>query len=198
MKFLFYAVDPLHINQGFGESPEYYARFKDQFGNPEKGHNGIDFQASHGQPLYAPCDGMAQYAEDAHGGDGIYIETTDGKYRVILWHLCSKNDPQYKPLIPTTGMKVPVKVGQLIGFTDNSGAPFESSGDHLHFGLIPIDAKGNALYPANGFNGCIDPMPYFTGWAATKVGEYRKVEISLVSALKQLVDILVAKLARKV
>jgi murein DD-endopeptidase MepM/ murein hydrolase activator NlpD len=197
MKFLFYAVSPYWVNQGFGSNPEYYARFKDQFGNPEKGHNGIDFMASHGQPLYSPCDGMAMYAEDEHGGDGIYIDTTDGTnwYRVILWHLCSKNDPQFKPLIPTTGTHVPVKAGQLIGYTDNSGAPFESSGDHLHFGFIPISKQyGNALYPSNGFNGCVDATPYFTGFYATEVEKYQQLQVTLISTLTQLVALLKRKI----
>lgn len=193
MKFLFYGIDVAHVNQPFGGNPEYYARFKDQFGNPEKGHNGIDFMALHATPLLSPCTGTAMYAQDEHGGDGIYIDTTDGTnwYRVILWHLCSKDDPQYKPLIPTDGSRVPVKTGQLIGYTDNSGAPFESSGDHLHFGLIPITKEnGEALYPRNGFNGCVDATPYFTGWAASKVEEYNKMLGSEVSTLTLIVELL--------
>lgn len=167
---LYFPVSPLGINQKFGASPEYYARFKDSQGNPEKGHMGVDFMSDHGNKLYAPCDGLAWYAEDEHGGDGIYIRTQadDGQwYNVILWHLCSKSDKQYAPLIPTDGSRVPVKLGQHIGYTDNTGAPFESSGDHLHFGLVPTNSAGTqALYPSNGYNGCVDAMPYFTNYYA--------------------------------
>lgn len=163
-KFLSYPVSPVSVNQPFGVNPEYYARFKDRYGNPEKGHMGVDFMAYHGQPLYAPCDGDAKWIEDAHGGEGIWLDTLDGKYRVIMWHLCSKNDPQYKPLI-STNTYVRVTKGQHIAYTDNSGAPFESSGDHLHFGLIPLDGS-DAAYPGNGFNGCVDPMPFFSGETA--------------------------------
>lgn len=192
MKFLFYGTDVVHINQGFGENPEYYARFKDEFGNPETGHNGIDFMALHATPLLAPCDGTARYGEDAHGGAGIYIDTTDGtnKYRVILFHLCTKEDPTYKPLIPVDGSSVPVKTGQLIGYTDNSGAPFESSGDHLHFGLIPTDALGNSLFPRNGTNGCVDPTPYFTGYPASQVDKYNEILGKEVSTLTLIVALL--------
>lgn len=164
---LSYAVFPAVVNQPFGANPDYYARFHDAAGNPEKGHMGIDFMASHATPLYAPCDGSASYGTDEHGGDGIYIHTTDGLgnwYNVILWHLCSKDDPQFKPLIPTDGSSVPVKRGDHIGYTDNTGAPFESSGDHLHFGLIPVNETNTiTLFPNNGYNGCIDPHPYFDG-----------------------------------
>jgi hypothetical protein len=48
-------VKPMRIVQVYGASPEYYARFKDRFGNPETGHMGIDLQAYHGQPVYPQC-----------------------------------------------------------------------------------------------------------------------------------------------
>ena len=149
------------INQLFGQDPTYYAKFG------WKGHNGIDFTAPHATPLYAPCEGEAFYATDAHGGDGIYIRTpysaAGQQYSVILWHLIGKDDPVYHPLIPLDGTMVKVSVGALLGYTDNTGTPYESSGDHLHFGLMPTDASGNALNPDNGYGGCVDPMPFFTG-----------------------------------
>src|SRR5947209_2518482 len=94
-----YPVSPVNILQPFGANPAYYARFLDVYGVPEKGHMGIDLRASHGQPVYAPCDGDAFYTKDAHGGDGIYIRVPNNaapEYDVILWHLCSKDDPQFK------------------------------------------------------------------------------------------------------
>lgn len=168
---LYYPVSPYHLNQEFGENPEYYARFHDAFGNPEKGHNGNDLMAFHGQPVYAAQDGIAQSAKDDHGGEGIYITTQDyydykniqSRYRMINWHLVGDTDPKYPPPIPLDMLPHPVQAGNLIGYADNTGAPFESSGDHLHFGLIPVDQAGNAQEPANGFNGCIDPQPFFNG-----------------------------------
>lgn len=157
-----YPVSPIHINQPFGANAAYYAKFLDANGNPLKGHMGIDFQAVHGQPVYAAHDGYAFYVgPDEHGGDGIYIrfQDDDGKwYTTIYWHLCSKDDPKYAPLVLAG---VNVKTGDLIGYADNTGAPFESSGDHLHFGLAPCDQNGAFLEPGNGYGGCIDPQPYF-------------------------------------
>lgn len=167
---LSYAVSPMKVNQGFGANPDYYARFKDSFGQPEKGHMGIDFFAPHGTPLHAPIDGSARYLADEHGGDGIYLKFKDeGKwYEVILWHLCSKEDKQFPIQIPTDGSSVDVKRGQLLGYTDNTGAPFESSGDHLHFGLVPLADDGIRIFhPANGYGGCVDAQPYFDGKYAT-------------------------------
>src|SRR5882724_5451079 len=134
---LWLPVKPYKVNQIFGANPEYYARFLDAFGNPQKGHMGMDLAAAHGQPLHAPVSGDAFYVKDAHGGDGIYIRypnNTAPEYDIILWHLCSKDDPQFKPLIPCDGSVTKVTLGQQIAFADNTGAPFESSGDHLHLG----------------------------------------------------------------
>jgi len=179
-------VKPYRINQKFGANPTYYAKFSDGSGNPLKGHNGVDLFAPHATPLYAPCDGLAWYKVDDHGGDGIYIATPDKKYEVILWHLCSKDDPQFAPKIPTDGNAVQVKCGQLIGYTDNSGAPYESSGDHLHIGLIPLNAIEKPLYPNNGFNGCIDPEPFFNMRFAE---DYEITEKALASAEAAVVSI---------
>ncbi len=191
MKFLYYPTKPSIINQPFGGNPEYYARFIDEYGQPEKGHMGIDFVAPHGTPLYATCDGMAFYVQDSHGGDGIYIwtEQEGQRFWVIHWHLCSKDDSQFKPLIPLDGSQVAVKAGDLIGYTDNTGAPFESSGDHLHFGLVPLNDNNIKLYPSNGFGGCIDPTPYFNGFFAA---DERKLELifkTLVDLLQKIVNL---------
>lgn len=166
MPKLAYPVSPVSINQPFGANPAYYARFHDDFGNPEKGHMGVDLMAYHGQPIYAPCDGTAKWYVDEHGGEGFHIVTTqeDGIWEVVLWHMCSRNDSNYKPLLDTEH-PVEVKIGQHLGYADNTGAPFESSGDHLHLGLIPIDPKGDPIYPRNGFNGAVDPLPYLSGSA---------------------------------
>lgn len=192
MKFdLFYPVKPSPINQPFGADPEYYAKFKDNYGNPQKGHMGIDFGASHGQPVYAACDGQAYFVRDAHGGEGIYIltgefpyENTTCHFGVINWHLCGDTDPKYPSPLPLDGSKTTVKAGDLIGYADNSGAPYESSGDHLHFGLFPANQYGQALYPANGFGGCIDAQPFFNGFYAVDAPKVLSKFQQIINLLK--------------
>ena len=172
MKLSFYLpTKPSVILQVFGANPAYYSKFLDPNGNPIKGHMGIDFQAKHGTPIYAVCDGLAMYNCDTHGGDGIILNTGGGfdyeggtnMFNLIFWHLCPWNDPDYPIEIPTDGNWHNVKAGQILGYADNTGAPYESTGDHLHFGLCPLNDKWLPIDPGNGYGGCIDPAPYFNG-----------------------------------
>lgn len=168
---LYYPVKPVHINQKFGEiaNLQYY---KDH-GLTFIGHNGIDFQAYHGQPVYATHDGMAYYEVDNAQGDGFVIRTNQAfdynneqvYFKTIYWHLCSANDPKFKPLLPTDGNGYLVKAGQIIGYADSTGL---STGDHLHFGLKPqLNGEPNGSWynieQNNGYLGAIDPNPYFNG-----------------------------------
>lgn len=174
---LYYPVKPFKVIQGFGANPDYYARFRDIFGKPELGHMGIDVEAYHGQPVYASCDGTALYIKDSHGGEGVHITTSDF-YDVIHWHLIGDTDPLFPPPIPMNNIKTQVKVGDLIGYADNTGAPFESSGDHLHLGLLPQDQYANSKFSANGFNGCVDPTPFFNGQYAVDKGLVKDNDLS--------------------
>src|SRR3990167_6619516 len=65
-------------------------------------HNGIDFQAKHGTPIYATHDGYASYQIDGKGGHGVVI-ITDKEYeyeggqsyfKSLFWHL---PDPLKEP-----------------------------------------------------------------------------------------------------
>lgn len=197
---LYYPIKPFLINQGFGLNPDYYARFKDRFGNPEKGHMGVDLKAPHGTPVYASCDGLVHFERDIHGGEGMVIRTGRYAYKegaatfnVIHWHLIGDTDPLYQSPIPTDGHSYPVKTGDLIGYADNTGAPFESSGDHLHMGLMPIGDSGDALEARNGFGGCIDLVTYFTGFYAQDYVKATSKLAQLVSILQEWVGLLSAK-----
>jgi murein DD-endopeptidase MepM/ murein hydrolase activator NlpD len=191
---LFYPVSPVHVNQGFGLNPDYYAKFHDSFGNPMKGHNGIDFMAVHGQPVYAPIDGMAMYTVDAHGGQSVLIRTNDALdyangacwFNVVLGHVVGDTDSKFPPPIPMNMVRTSVKAGDLVGYADNTGAPYESSGDHLHFGLSPVDINGKALFPANGYYAYIDPTPYFNKFYAKDAVKVFSILGQLLSTLKTL------------
>jgi murein DD-endopeptidase MepM/ murein hydrolase activator NlpD len=172
----------IHINQPFGANPDYYAKFGC------KGHMGIDFQAAHGTPVYSPCKGTAFYVSDTHGGHGVYVHAYDTEtekyYNFIHWHLIGQDGPEPPP-IPVTGF-YPVEQGTLIGYADNSGAPYESSGDHLHFGVQPCNANYTALDSGNGYAGCIDPAPFLPPPKPEAANEAEQAIVNSTSILQKI------------
>lgn len=179
---LFYPVKPNWVNQGFGNVMPVYT------GMGLAGHNGIDFQAIHGQPVYASHDGTCYPEIDGNGGNGVVIRTDEtyeyqGKqvyFKTIYWHLM-KADAVVK-----TGQKV--KAGDLIGYADNTGT---STGDHLHFGLKPQAWNGESdwtwynVAQSNGFLGAVDPTPYFNGYYAQDAQRVFAILSKLLGILKQ-------------
>jgi murein DD-endopeptidase MepM/ murein hydrolase activator NlpD len=175
---------PVHqsINQTnlFGANSALYANLG------QNGHPGLDFEAPSGTPLLSPVEGDAFYVKDSLGGDGLWIRTPSNsniQYTVILWHMYPKGTPNFEFTIPTDGSLTHVTVGQLLGYTDNSGyspipAESESTGPHLHVGVMPCDKTGAALEPHNGFLGCVDPAPFFNGKFAE---EYVPLEEALAA-----------------
>ena len=186
--YLYLPVKPVHINQPFGANPAYYAKFLDDEGNPLKGHMGIDFMAEHGHSIYAAHDGQAAFVTDIHGGEGVWVYASG--YATIYWHLIGTTDPKFPTVIPNDGQKHPVKAGDLIGYANNTGAPFESSGDHLHFGLIFLTQYGTVANETNGYGGCVDPEPYFNGICAQDIAQLTILESALVVVLTKLRDYL--------
>lgn len=165
-KFIYYPVkDPINKSNLFGANSAEYI----PLGNA--GHPGNDFESVSGTPLYSPCDGLAFYLSDKLGGDGLWIRTTQAgqNYNIILWHLYAKGDPVHSFQIPTDGSHTAVKAGQLLAYTDNSGFPRESTGPHLHLAAMPCDPDWNPLHPNNGYQGCIDPMPFYLGQYAEDI-----------------------------
>lgn len=165
----------------------------------QKGHPGIDFEAPSGTALYSPVDGLASYVTDVDGGDGIWIRVTAGgqNYNVILWHLFPKGDPIHPFMIPTTGAETMVSAGQLLAYTDNSGAPLESTGPHLHVGVMPCNSDWTATDYNNGYLGCVDPMPFFNGVYADTLlttPPTLQQESTLLGLMKQFLGLLLKKI----
>lgn len=130
------------------------------------GHNGLDLFAQDGEPVCAAHDGVVTYAGlDGSNGNLVVVLTNekfdykDGQayYKSLYGHIKTGT---YKV---TAGTKV--KKGQLLALADNTGM---STGSHLHFGLKPVE-KGEAdwqwwnIEQNLGYNGAIDPMPFFDG-----------------------------------
>lgn len=151
---------PFTISQKFGGNQDFYK----QYGLI--GHNGWDLSVPNGTDVYATHDGEITYA-GLDGANGVIVvmktlqeyDYNEGKsfYKTHYGHLKSGS------VIVTVGQKV--KKGEKIAESNNTGA---SSGPHVHFGIKPI-MKGEAdwqwfnLEQDKGYNGAIDPAPYFDG-----------------------------------
>lgn len=125
------------------------------------GHDGVDFAADIGTPVFATDDGVVKLAGGGDYGTTIAIEHFWGKS--YYGHLSQ--------LEVKTGEKV--KKGQVIALSGNSGL---SSGPHLHFGVKPNEPDIN-----NGYYGKVSPLPYLglsepSGQVLAAVSE-RKVKV---------------------
>lgn len=107
------------VTQSFGGNQHIYK----QFGMT--GHNGIDFRAKIGRPVFAPISGMIKIKNDKNGY-GLHVSIRNAwptPYEVKLAHL-SEVDWSLDGKV--------INMGTLIGKTGNTGF---STGPHLHIGL---------------------------------------------------------------
>lgn len=119
---------------------EHFKRYSSPYG-PRNGsfHNGVDLACSAGAPVFAPKDGVVDFAQPyakRGGRSGIYIgiKMKDG-YTVSFSHmsglLLRKGDP--------------VVAGQMVGWAGSTG---DSTGPHIHLRLrLPLTEH-------------MDPVPY--------------------------------------
>jgi murein DD-endopeptidase MepM/ murein hydrolase activator NlpD len=165
---LFYPIKPMVISQQFGETS--FLPYYEKNGVYFAGHNGVDLVAFHGQEVRASHDGVVEVQVDDKQGHGVVITTNDYfeykgwsyRFKTIYWHLIDN--------IPVvSGQKV--KAGDVIGYADSTGL---STGDHLHFGLKPLKLNGTNLEPNNGYQGAIDPTPYFIDEYAADIGKIKQ------------------------
>lgn len=150
------------VSQKFGENPAFYA----QYGH--LGHNGWDMAAPLGTPVVAVHDGWIVEATARETGYGLritqYFEEDGFGWDMIYGHFQKVNYPD----IPwdINRRNYPVKRGQVIGYVDSTG---NSSGNHLHFTLRKY--INGQLNLNNGFQGAIDPAPYFTPMSNVKIAK---------------------------
>ena len=144
------------ITQHFGENLATY-----YIAGGFLGHSGIDFAMPTGTPIISPVNGIVSgLSLDIQKGEGVSIMSDDifqwngqdCKLICIHWHLKDKS------IVVKVGDKV--KVSDLLGLSNNTG---QSTGPHLHFGILPVTTDGLRKSLAglgNGYGGYVDPMPY--------------------------------------
>jgi len=138
---LFHPIQKPNITQLFGENREYYSDLSQHPGWSFPGHNGLDYAAFVGQPVFAAADGIAHAAFENDGfGNYVWIQHT-GTLQTFYGHLIYAD-------IYNNGR---VAAGDLIGYAGSTGC---STGPHLHFGLKDTSKRNNAM------KGWVDPIQF--------------------------------------
>lgn len=133
---------PFFISQKWNENPAYYNTIN------MKGHNGWDFALPTGTPIFSTHEGVVTFsAIDGTMSETIGISTLDGEYQTLYCHLSERK----------VNGGDNVQKGQLIALSGNTGR--YTTGPHLHFGVRPL----KPYLQDNGYNGAIDPAPFFDG-----------------------------------
>jgi len=117
----------------------------DPFTKVRKMHNGMDFTANTGSPVYATGDGVVARADNSASGFGNHIVIRHGfGYESLYAHLS-----KYKC---RPGQRV--KRGDVIGYVGSTG---RSEGPHCHY---EVHKDGRVVNPLNFYYGNISAVEY--------------------------------------
>lgn len=117
----------------------------DPFTKVRKMHNGMDFTANTGAPIYATGDGVVERADNTASGYGNHIVIRHGfGYESLYAHLSKYN---CRP-----GQHV--KRGDVIGYVGSTG---RSEGPHCHY---EVHKDGKVVNPLNFYYGNISAVEY--------------------------------------
>ncbi|MCK5815641.1 MAG: M23 family metallopeptidase [Flavobacteriaceae bacterium] len=122
-----------------------YGMRRDPFTKAWKKHNGMDFTAPRGTPIYASGPGKIIRADAASSGYGKHVRIDHGFGYITLYAHMSKYNVR-------KGQKV--KRGDIIGFVGNTG---RSRGPHLHYEVHKNKTKIN---PINFYYGDLSPAEF--------------------------------------
>jgi murein DD-endopeptidase MepM/ murein hydrolase activator NlpD len=130
--------DLKHMASGFGYR-------SDPFTKARKMHEGMDFTAASGTPIYATGDGVVKNADNSLSGYGNHIEINHGfGYLTLYAHLSKYNVRPGKR----------VKRGDVIGYVGSTG---RSQAPHLHY---EVHKDGKVVNPINFYYGNISAAEY--------------------------------------
>ncbi|MGM0567315.1 MAG: M23 family metallopeptidase [Bacteroidota bacterium] len=140
------AIQPVS-NKNLKRISSYYGHRTDPFYKVRKFHEGIDFSAPIGTPIYSPGDGVVKSIKNSHRGYGNRLVIDHGyNYQTVYAHL-----HEFKIKRGDT-----VKRGQLIGTIGNTG---KSTAPHLHY---EVRRNGKAVNPIYYFFNDITPEQFET------------------------------------
>ena len=117
----------------------------DPFTKARKMHEGMDFTAKTGTPIYATGDGVVARADNTASGFGNHVVIRHGfGYETLYAHLS-----RYKC---RAGQRI--KRGDVIGYVGSTG---RSEGPHLHY---EVHKNGKVVNPLNFYYGNISAVEY--------------------------------------
>jgi murein DD-endopeptidase MepM/ murein hydrolase activator NlpD len=138
------AIQPVK-NENLKRIASGYGWRSDPFTKVKKFHEGMDFSAPRGTPVYATGNGRVARADNRATGYGNHIEINHGYgYTTLYAHLYKYNVRR--------GQRV--KRGDLIGFVGSTG---RSQGPHLHYEIIK---DGKHINPINFYYGHLSPEEF--------------------------------------
>lgn len=138
------AIQPVK-NEDLKQMASGFGYRTDPFTKARKMHEGMDFTAKTGTPIYATGDGVVAKADNSLSGYGNHIEISHGfGYLTLYAHLSKYNVRQ--------GQRV--KRGDIIGYVGSTG---RSQAPHLHY---EVHKDGKVMNPINFYYGNISAAEY--------------------------------------
>ncbi len=138
------AIQPIR-NENLRQIASGFGYRSDPFTKVRKFHEGMDFSAKTGTPIYATGDGVVDRADNSASGYGNHIVIRHGfGYETLYGHLS-----QYKC---RAGQRV--KRGDIIGYVGSTG---RSEAPHLHY---EVHKGGEVVNPLNFYYGNISAAEY--------------------------------------
>ena len=138
------AIQPVR-NENLKRMASGFGYRTDPFTKVRKMHEGMDFTAKVGTPIFATGDGLVAKADNTVSGYGNHIVIVHGYgYETLYGHLS-----KYKC---RAGQHV--KRGDIIGYVGSTG---RSEGPHLHY---EVHKNGRVVNPINFYYGNISAVEY--------------------------------------
>lgn len=138
------AIQPVR-NENLKQMASGFGYRTDPFTKVRKMHEGMDFSAKIGTPIFATGDGVVERADNTASGFGNHIVIQHGfGYETLYGHLS-----KYKC---RAGQRV--KRGDIIGYVGSTG---RSEGPHLHY---EVHKGGKVVNPLNFYYGNISAVEY--------------------------------------
>ena len=138
------AIQPVR-NENLKNLASGFGYRTDPFTKVKKMHEGMDFSAKTGTPVYATGDGIIERADNNASGYGNHIVVRHGfGYETLYAHLSKYN--------ARAGQKV--NRGDIIGYVGSTG---RSEAPHLHY---EVHKDGKVVNPLNFYYGNISAVEY--------------------------------------